>query len=101
MSDDFIQHQREDARLVMLRALSAQPDDMLNETMLFEFLKSFGYRKDRNFVRAELDMMAELGAVKLHKAGEFYVAEITERGARHVAREVTIPGIRRPSRAAV
>ncbi|WP_182085206.1 hypothetical protein [Aureimonas sp. ME7] len=95
---DYPEFQRRDARLVMLRALHEQSDDTLNETLLLEHLKAFGYRKTKDFVRTELRVMADLGAIRLHPAGDFLVAEITQAGANHVERVTTIEGIARPSR---
>ena len=95
---NYPEFQRKDARLVMLRALHEQPDDRLNETLLLETLKTFGYRKTKEFVRTELRVMEELGAVILHPAGEFLTAEITQAGTNHVERVTTIDGIARPSR---
>ena len=95
---DYPEYQRKDARLTMLRALHEQPDDRLNETILLMTLASFGYRKTKEFVRTELRVMEELGAVRLHPAGEFLVAEITAAGSAHVERVSTIEGIARPSR---
>lgn len=96
----YPEYQRHDARLVMLRALYDQPDDRLNETLLLRHLEAFGYRKTKDFVRTELEWMAEHGAVILHRApgSEFVTAEITEQGTRHCDRLVTIQGILRPSR---
>ncbi len=96
--EEYERHNREDARLVMLRALYDQEDDRLNQSRLLDVLKVFGYKRDINFVRTELRAMRELGAVILHEAGTFMVAEITDRGTLHVERAVTIDGIRRPSR---
>ncbi|ORE93216.1 phage-like protein [Aurantimonas sp. 22II-16-19i] len=95
---DYAEHQRQDARLVMLRALHEQPDDTLNETMLLTTLKAFGYRKTKEWVRTELRVMEDLGAVRLDRVGEFVIAKITEAGASHVERVTTIEGIARPSR---
>ena len=83
MFEGYPKYQREDARLVMLRALNDQPDDRLNETLLLRTLESFGYRKTKEFVRTELRVMEDLGAVLLHGGGpngEFLTAEITQAG---------------------
>lgn len=95
---EYPEFQRRDARLVMLRALHEQPDDRLNETILLEVLKANGYRKTKEFVRTELRVMADLGAIVLHPNGEFLTAEITQAGSNHAERISTIEGIARPTR---
>ncbi|TFF20526.1 hypothetical protein E3C22_16585 [Jiella endophytica] len=95
---DYAEHQRQDGRLAMLRALYEQDDDRLNETILMKVLETYGYRKTKEWLRTELRVMEDLGAVRLYRAGEFLTAEITAAGAGHVERTSIIEGIARPSR---
>lgn len=96
---DYSEHQRQDGRLAMLRALYEQDDDRLNETILMKVLETYGYRKTKEWVRTQLRFMEDVGAVRLHKAGEdFLIAEITSAGSNHVERTAVIEGIARPSR---
>lgn len=89
---------REDARLIMLKALSLQVDERLHSGYLAEELREFGIDRAREWVHGELDWMAEIGAVKLTKPGSVVVATLTEKGARHLRRAIVIEGIKRPSR---
>lgn len=88
---------REDARLIILKALESQPDGRLNSDLLRETLVTFGISKSRDWVHEELRHLAELGAVKVHSIGTVRVAEITTKGADHVARRIVIEGVKRPS----
>ncbi len=88
----------EDARLILLKALAAQTDDTLHSDLLRAELATFGIRRDRAWVHGELDWLAEHGAVTLVDAGSVKVATLTEKGARHLAREIAIEGVKRPSR---
>ncbi|MGL5447454.1 MAG: VpaChn25_0724 family phage protein [Rhabdaerophilum sp.] len=88
---------REDARLIILKALVEQPDGRLNSDLLRETLSTFGISKSRDWVHDELRHLAELGAVKVHEIGSVRVAELTAKGADHVARRILIEGIKRPS----
>ena len=90
---------REDARLIMLKAISEQVDERLHSGYLAEVLLRFGIDRAREWVHGELDWMAEIGAVKLTKPGSVVVAMLTEKGARHLRRAIVIEGIDRPSRA--
>jgi repressor of nif and glnA expression len=89
---------REDARLIMLKAISEQVDERLHSGYLAEELLRFGIDRARDWVHSELDWMAEIGVVKLTKPGSVVVAMLTEKGARHLRRAIVIEGIKRPSR---
>jgi hypothetical protein len=67
---------REQARLVILKALRGQVDETLNSDLLVH----------------------ERGAVSLIDAGTIKIATLTEKGARHLDREIAIEGVQRPSR---
>lgn len=91
---DFV---TKDARLVILRELAAMPDGRLNEVVLTAVLDAFGYRRSREWVRTQLNVVAELGAVRISEVGSVLVAEITRAGVDHVERRSVIDGIARPS----
>lgn len=95
---DYVQLMREDARLVILKALAEQVDERLHSGFLQTKLCEFGIDRERAWVHSELDWLAEIGAVSLRKVGTVVVAELTEMGARHLRRSIAIPGISRPSR---
>jgi hypothetical protein len=86
-----------DARLVILRALHLQTDGRLNETLLTAELDRFGHRRSREWVRTQLNKLAELGALKVTEAGTVMIASITRSGVDHVERRSVIEGIARPS----
>ncbi len=88
----------EDARLIMLKALSAQPDETLHSELLRVELASFGIKRDREWVHDEIAWLAEHGAVTASQVGTVQVARLTEKGARHLSREIAIAGIKRPAR---
>lgn len=88
---------REDARLIVLRALNEQPDGRLNSDLLRETLITFGITKSRDWVHDELRHLEELGAIRVHEIGSVRVAAITGKGGDHVARRIVIEGVKRPS----
>lgn len=88
---------REDARLIILKALVEQPDGRLNSDLLREALSTFGISKSRDWVHDELRHLTELGAVRVHEIGSVRVAELSAKGADHVSRRIVIEGIKRPS----
>lgn len=96
---DMAQLIREEARLIVLRALADQPDETLNSALLLRYLERFGIRKERAWLHQELRWLAEMGAVRLTEAGSVLVATLTERGAQHLDRVTVIEGVQRPSRA--
>lgn len=91
---------REQARLILLKALSNQMDETLNSDLLVYELQPFGIRKDRAWVHGELAYLSDMGAVTLSDAGTVKVATLTDLGHRHLKREVAIEGVKRPSRPA-
>ena len=95
---DMAQLIREQARLVVLRALADQVDERLNSDLLLPQLDLFGIRKDRAWLHEELRWLADMGAVTLLEAGSILVATLTEKGRRHLDRHIAIEGVQRPSR---
>ena len=89
---------REEARLIILKALAAQQDESLGSEMLRLELRTFAIRREREWVHDELHWLAQMGAVTVTEAGTVMIATLTEKGARHLAREITIAGVMRPSR---
>ncbi|MDX8354339.1 hypothetical protein [Cognatiyoonia sp. IB215182] len=95
---DMDQIIREDARLIVLKALAAEDTETLNSGNLLPIVKSFGIRKDRAWLHGELDYLKDMGAITLIEANSVKVAILTEKGHRHLMREIQIEGVKRPSR---
>lgn len=89
---------REQARLVVLKALAEQPRESLNSDLMIPQLAIFGIWVDRGWVHDEFAWLAERGAIVVAKAGSIQVATLTEKGNRHLRREIDMEGIKRPSR---
>lgn len=89
---------REEGRLIILRALAAEPNETSSSEPLRRELATYGIRKDREWVHDELRWLAERGAVVVIQASTVLVATLTEKGARHLSREIAIDGVKRPSR---
>lgn len=97
---DMERKMREDARLIILRALAEmQPDETLHSGYLQEAIATYGgIRRDRDWVHDEMNWLAERGAVKVRRAGTVMIATLLEKGHRHLRREIVIEGVKRPSR---
>ncbi len=93
----FDEHLSEDARLVIIRELAKQTDGRLNETIITAALDTFGHRRSREWVRTQINKLAELGAVTLTNAGSVLIASLTRAGQDHVERRSVISGIKNPS----
>lgn len=97
---DYAKKIREDARLIILRALSEQANDTLASNVLQDIvLPVFGIRQDRAWVHQQLDYLANLGAVSVVTAGTVKVASLTLTGKRHIDRAegLVLEGVTRPS----
>jgi hypothetical protein len=92
------QFMREEARLIILRALEEQPDGRLNSELLRLTLDRFGITKSRDWVHDEINWLREMGAVTVVVANTVRVASLTTKGADHVQRRLVIEGVKRPSR---
>jgi DNA-binding GntR family transcriptional regulator len=86
-----------DARLTILRELASQVDYRLNESAITKVLDLFGHRKSREWVRAQLRKLEELGAVTVAETNGVMVAMITQNGLDHVERRSMIEGVKHPS----
>lgn len=94
MSVDII---RNEARLIILRALADEPRYSLNEALLQAQLETFGIARARSWVREELRRLEDLGGVTLTEAGSVLIATLTEKGRDHIERRLVIEGVKRPS----
>lgn len=89
---------REEARLIILKALAAQSDETLQSELLRRELASYAIRREREWVHDELRWLEQMGAVTIVPAGTVLIATLTEKASRHLAREIAIEGVKRPSR---
>lgn len=101
MSDlgtNFAEIMREEARLIILKALGEQINESLNSSMIEPVLSTFAIHQDRPWIHQQLDYLANMGAVTLVAAGSVKIATLTELGRRHLDRKTAIEGVKRPSR---
>ena len=89
---------RQEARLILLKSLAQQVDETLNSSLLTEELRHYGIRRERAWVHGEIEYLRTMGAVTVLDAGSVKIPTLTELGQRHLAREVAIEGVKRPSR---
>ena len=98
MFNDYEKHFNEEARLVILAALLEEADYRLNDNLLAKVLQVYGINRGRDYVRNQLAWLEKnAGAVRLVKAGEAVIAEITEIGIDHVEKRTVLSGVMRPS----
>ncbi|MGD9767841.1 MAG: hypothetical protein AB7U62_09365 [Pseudolabrys sp.] len=88
---------REEARLIILRELAAQPNYSLNESLLSSTLETFGIVRPRAWVRDEMVWLAQMGAVINTEVGSVMIAQLTLKGKDHVEGRYPIEGVKRPS----
>jgi hypothetical protein len=94
---DFNEHLTRDARLVILKELAKQTDNRLNEALLTMVLDTFGHRRSREWVRTQLRLLADIGAISISEAGSVMIAELRQSGQDHVDRRIILEGVARPS----
>ncbi len=87
-----------EARLVILRMLSEQPDLRLNSSLIRDALaESWAINRSRDWVHKQLRALAEIDAVAITEAGTVLIATLTGCGLDHVERRVVLDGVKRPS----
>ncbi|MBL8575120.1 MAG: hypothetical protein JNM13_15705 [Hyphomicrobiaceae bacterium] len=88
---------RQEARLIILRALAGEPDGRLNSSLLQSTLEAFGLTRSREWVHEELAWLADVAAIAVQDIASVRVASLTDKGREHVERRRVIEGIKRPS----
>lgn len=96
----FAEDVREEARLIILRALAEEPDERLNSSLIVRALDRWNITRTRDWVHEELRWLADIGAVTVEPAGSVRLATLTKKGRDHVERRIVLDGVLRPSRAA-
>lgn len=98
MRTRYARLQREQARLIVLRTLAEDTHGSQNSDLLLHELRRFAIRQPREWLHDELRWLETMGAVTLTSAGSLLVATLTEKGQRHLDREIAIEGVQRPRR---
>ncbi len=99
ISVDYDKVMREDARLIILRALSEQVNESLSSSTIELVLQTFVIRQPRSWIHGEMDYLRMMGAISIVDAGSVKIGTLTDLGWRHLLRETIIEGVKRPSRA--
>lgn len=94
---DFLDIMRQHARLIVLRALAAEPNYSHNDGMLLDIAKSFSVDRGRDFLRNEIRWLENVGAVTVKEMGGAWIVTATQRGVDHAERRIVLEGVRRPS----
>ncbi|MBA4799373.1 MAG: hypothetical protein H2043_18395 [Rhizobiales bacterium] len=98
LATDFAQIMREEARLIILKALGQQVNESLNSSMLEPVLATFAIHMPRAWIHQQIDYLETMAAVTVVNAGTVKIATLTELGRRHIDRHYVIEGVKRPSR---
>ncbi|MGY5789066.1 VpaChn25_0724 family phage protein len=95
---DYLKIMREEARLVILKALAEQTNESLNSSMLEPVLAKFGIHQERSWIHGEMEWLRNMGAITVVEAGTVKIGTLTNLGRRHLDRHAHIEGVKRPSR---
>lgn len=98
LATDFQRIMREEARLIILKALGEQVNESLNSSILQQVLATFAINMERPWVHQQIEYLDTMGAVTVVVAGTVKIATLTELGRRHLDRLTAIEGVKRPSR---
>ncbi|MDD9910198.1 MAG: hypothetical protein OXR62_10950 [Ahrensia sp.] len=96
--DGFHERFDHEARLIIMRSLSAQSNYSLNSSMLEAELECWGIAKGRAYVHTQLRYLEQdVSAVRLKDVGSVLIATLTQVGLEHVKGVRILDGIKRPS----
>ncbi len=94
---DYGSIQREDRRLVILRALAREPDYSINERVLKAICAQFGHGVSADVLASDLAWLAEQDLIRTEIVGDnLTVARITSRGIDVADGHAVVPGVRHP-----
>lgn len=95
---DFARIVREEARLIILKALGEQENETLSSSMIEDILPQFAIRQERPWIHQQMAYLRDMGAITIRDAGTVKIGILTNLGRRHLDRDTTIEGVKRPSR---
>ncbi|CAH0339588.1 hypothetical protein [Rhizobium sp. CECT 9324] len=98
LATDFAQITREEARLIILKALGEQTNESLNSSIMEPVLARFAIHMPRAWIHQQIDYLESMNAVTVVSAGTVKIATLTDLGRRHIDRHYAIEGVKRPSR---
>ena len=89
---------REEARLIILKAISDWPSETMSSSMIEEVLPNFAIRQERAWIHQQMTYLQTMGAITVRDAGSVKIGTLTDLGRRHLDRDTVIEGVKRPSR---
>lgn len=98
MRSEYARLRREQARLIIMKTLAGDTHGSQNSDILLHELRRFAIREPREWLHDELRWLESMGAVRLTAAGSLLVATLTDKGQRHLDRDIAIEGVQRPAR---
>lgn len=98
LASDLARILREEARLIILKALGEQHNETLSSSMIEEILPQFAIRQERAWIHQQMGYLRDMGAILMRDAGTVKIGTLTTLGRRHLDRDTVIEGVKRPSR---
>jgi len=93
---NLLDFKREDRRLLILRALAAENDYSISDTVIRLLLAEYGHRESSDTIRTDLAWLVEQGLITTEAVGTAVVATATRRGVEAADGSAVVPGVRRP-----
>ena len=92
----YREHEAQHLRLTILRTLLCDTDYQINESLLRDAIKVYGFGPSRDALRAQLRWLEEMALIEITDLGALLVARLTERGSDIATGAATIDGVKRP-----
>jgi len=92
----FAEVKQEDRRLLILKALAAENDYSIHDSLLRMMLADYGHKESADTIRTDLAWLQEQGLLNTESKGILTLATATSRGCDVADGSAVVPGIRRP-----
>lgn len=89
-------HEKEHLRLTTLKTLLQDSDYQINDSLLRDAIRLYGFAPSRDALRAELRWLEDMDLVTIEDLGNVLVAKLTERGADVATGRAKVDGVKRP-----
>ena len=87
----------EHLRLTILRLLAADAEYTLNDSLITDLTRDYGFTPSRDNVRTQLSWLREQGLVSCDDHPGIIIATLSERGLDAAEGRARVPGVKRPS----
>lgn len=92
----YKEHENQHLRLTILRTLHQDSDYSINDSLLRDAVRTYGFTLTRDALRAQLRWLEEIDLLTIEQLSSVLIAKLTERGADVATGAAKVDGVKRP-----